>query len=59
MWPQNALCLFKDIKFPADKRIILKKYHSDKYTLFSCILETIYMEDHEYMGNNPQIEDVT
>lgn len=49
MWPQNALYLFKDKKFPADKRIILEKYHFDTSTVFSCILETIYMEDDEYM----------
>lgn len=45
------LCMFlKDIKFPAQKRIILEKYHFDTSTICSCILETIYMEDHKLCG---------
>lgn len=59
MWPQNTLHLFNDIKFPADKKIILKNYHFDTSAIFSCILETIYMEDHKYVWNDPQTEDAT
>lgn len=47
------------IKFLTNKRNIVRKYHFDTSTIFSCISETIYMEDHEYMWNNPQIEDAT
>lgn len=32
MWPQNALYLFKDIKFPVDKRLSLKT------TTLTCLL---------------------
>lgn len=59
MWPQNDLYLFKDIKFPAHEKIILEKSHFYISTIFSCILETIYIEDHEYMWNDFQTEDST
>lgn len=51
--------IYKDIKFLADKRSIFRKYHFDPSTIFFCILESIYMEGHEYMLNDPQIEDTT
>lgn len=53
------LVIYKDTKFPADKRSIFRKYHFDTSTIFFCILESIYMEGHEYMWNDPQIGDTT
>lgn len=47
------------IKFLANKRSIIRKYHFDTSIIFSCISEIIYMEDHEYMWNDPQKEDAT
>lgn len=47
------------IKFLANKRSIIRKYHFDTSTIFSCISEIIYTEDHEYMWNDTQKEDDT